>query len=366
MVKPLKILVVSDYTDYHSVRPEAEIFLSLAALGHNIKVVTKAGSRYAQVFAGSGITIIDQHPESKYDKKSIKNIRQVLSQWQPDVLHLFNNKALANGLIAARGKDVTVVGYRGSTLNFSPFNPFNYLKHLSPRLDYVICNSEGVGAKYRNHPFFDSRKVITINKGHNTAWYSSIALRPLREEYSLTDQCTIFVLVATDRTMKGIKYLCEAVNKVDKDADFALFMIGGGMDSATYGEMLAAGPHDDKVYRLGHTDVALSYVAAADVFVLPSIKGESITKAVLEAMSLGRCPLITDIPGNKELVVDGESGVVVPARDSGSLALAMSELMSDCDSVIRYGAAAKARITSTLSHNQTVKGYVQLYTQLSS
>jgi len=360
-VNPLKILVVSDYSDYHSVRPEAEIFLSLAALGHHIRVVTKAGSKYAKIFEAAGIQVIDQHPRSKYDKASIRAIRHIVEEWQPDVLHLYNNKALSNGLVAARGAAVAVIGYRGSTLNFSAVNPFNYAKHLSHRLDYVICNSAGVADKYYNHPFFDSKKVVTINKGHDLSWYESTVSRQLRQEYQLGDSTTIFILVATDRTMKGVKYLCKAVNQLPKDSDFALFMIGGGMDSANYGDLLAMGPHQDKVFRIGHTESALSYVAAADVFVLPSIKGESITKAVLEAMSLGVCPLITDIPGNQELVDDRKSGMVVRSADSTALATAMTALIADGESVANYGTAAKRRIATNLSHEKTVQGYLRLY-----
>lgn len=51
-------------------------------------------------------------------------------------------------------------------------------------------------------------------------------------------------------------------------------------------------------------------VKASDAFVLSSLYGEATTKAVIEAMSLGICPLITDIPGNKGLVIHEECGLV--------------------------------------------------------
>ena len=358
------ILVVSDYSDYHSVRPEAEIFLSLARLGHKITVITKAGSRYAKIFLQHNIKVIDQHPTSKYDRKSIGVIRATIARSRPDVVHLFNNKALTNGLIAAKGHPANVIGYRGSTLNFSPFNAFNYFKHLSPRLDYVICNSHGVASRYKNHPFFSSSKAIVINKGHDLAWYSDVKARPLRSEYGIPRHSIIFTLVATDRTMKGVRYLCEAINKLPAECDFRLFMIGAGMDNPKYTKLLQAGVHAHKVVQLSHTDHALTYVAASDVFVLPSIKGESITKAVLEAMSLGCCPLITDIVGNQELVTDQHNGLVVPAGDSIAMASAMQQLIQYEDKRRSYGKRSQERIRTSLSHSSTVAGYLSLYDKL--
>src|SRR5690606_42011062 len=65
--------------------------------------------------------------------------------------------------------------------------------------------------------------------------------------------------------------------------------------------------------------------AAADLFVLPSIKREGLARSLIEAMILGTPPIVTDCGGSPELVVHEESGLVVPVRDSAALAAARSE-----------------------------------------
>lgn len=357
----VKILVVSDYTNYHSVRPEAEIFLSLRKRGYDITIMTYDGSQYSDKFKAAGIKVINHHPTKRYQRSSILAIRQELKVGNYDVIHLYNNKSIINGLIAAKWFKVKTIGYRGSTLNFSWYNIFNYFKHLSPSLDYVICNSQGVYDKYLEHPFFKSEKAIMINKGHDTDWYSEIQSINLHKKYNIANETPIFILVAKDRTMKGVKYLCQAINLLPESSDFRFFLIGGGMDAKKYSDILMRGKHIDKVHIQSHNPDALRYVAGADVFVLPSIKGESITKAVLEAMSLGKCPIITDISGNTELVHDKVNGLVVNSADPQALATAMQKVMINPKIIKKYGTASKQKIQDDLNHEDTVTAYERLY-----
>src|SRR5690606_24947934 len=94
-------------------------------------------------------------------------------------------------------------------------------------------------------------------------------------------------------------------------------------------EIINSGKYKQNIHLPGFRPNALSIAASADVFVLPSIMGESITKSVIEAMSLEKAPIITDIAGNVELVIDGESGLVVPKKDHLALSAAILKLYND-------------------------------------
>jgi glycosyltransferase involved in cell wall biosynthesis len=96
----------------------------------------------------------------------------------------------------------------------------------------------------------------------------------------------------------------------------------------------------DAVRVLGHRDDPARLLAAADVFVMPSVReGQSI--AVLEAMRAGLAMVVSDGAGNPEAV--GEAGVVVPVGDSTALAEALSRLAADETERRQLGAAARAR-----------------------
>ena len=72
-------------------------------------------------------------------------------------------------------------------------------------------------------------------------------------------------------------------------------------------------------------------------------------------MSLGVPPIITDIPGNRELVVDGESGLVVAAKNSEQLGDAMLRIFKDKDLYEKIARNTKSQISDRLNHVQTIE-----------
>jgi glycosyltransferase involved in cell wall biosynthesis len=87
---------------------------------------------------------------------------------------------------------------------------------------------------------------------------------------------------------------------------------------------------------------SLAALRAADVVVNPSYT-EGLPTSVLEAALLGRAVLATDVGGTREIVTDGESALLVPARDRAALAESLARLLSDSELRRRLGDAARAR-----------------------
>ena len=100
--------------------------------------------------------------------------------------------------------------------------------------------------------------------------------------------------------------------------------------------------------------------------VLPSIKREGLPRSVIEAMAYKTPPIVTDSGGNPELVVDGISGLVVPARDSAAIARAIRRLHDDAELRNRMGAAARERIRTHFRIEDTIAKTEALYRDLAS
>lgn len=360
----IKVLVISNYTDYHSVRPEASIFLGLAKLGFEVHIMTYGDAAYVEEFKAAGINVIDFHPEKKFDKEEVAFIRQTIIDKQIDIVHLFNSISSVNGIRAAKGLPVKVVLYRGYAGNINWYNPAAYLKYLNPRVDKIFCNSIGVEHYIQSQLFFDKSKTITINKGHDVAWYENYAPHDIRTELGIDKDAFLLVNVANNRSMKGIPYLLKTINMLPPDLPIHLLLVGRNMDNATNLNTIKNSPNKDKVHFLGFRTDVLNIVASCNVFTLSSIKGESITKSVIEAMSLSIAPIITDIPGNVELVEDGVSGLVTPVRNSKSMADAIMKLYNDRDLCTQLGRAAKARINNELNYKKTIEKTAQMYRDL--
>jgi glycosyltransferase involved in cell wall biosynthesis len=102
------------------------------------------------------------------------------------------------------------------------------------------------------------------------------------------------------------------------------------------------------------------------LFVLSSLYGESITKSVIEAMALGVAPVITAIPGNRELVIDSENGLVVPPGKPMAMCEAILKLYRNKPLCKKYGENSRNHIRNHLNLDQTILKTQNLYESLVS
>ena len=260
--------------------------------------------------------------------------------------------------------DVKLVLYRGYAGNLEWWNPTSYLKHLNPRVDAIMCNSIGVEQYFHKQLFFKKEKAVTINKGHNTNWYKEYHPVDIKKELGLPEESFLLINVANNRKMKGIPYLMESMTLLNKNKNIHLLLAGRDMKTNENLNILKKGNSSDRVHFLGFRKDVLNIVAASDVFVLSSLFGESITKSVIESMALGNPAIITDIPGNTELIENGVQGFVTPAKDAKAMAIAIEEMYDSPEKTKQMGNAAKARIENELSAKQAVLKLKALYENL--
>lgn len=360
----IKVLVISNYHSTVTVRPEAEIFIGLKKqFGYDVTVMTFGDGDYVPKFIEAGIRVIDFHPVKKFSLAYVKRIRTELKEGGYQIMHLFNNKAMINGILAARGLPVKVAIYRGYTGNIHWADPFMYLKYLSPRVDRIVCLVEAIRVLMRKNLFFNKDKAITINKGHDVNWYNDVTPLDLKN-LGVPEDAFKIVCVANVRPMKGMKYLLKATHYLPADSKIHLLLLGNGMDSPKFKKLIDESPIKNQIINLGFRKDAPRVVKASHVFALASIYGEAITKSVIEAMSMGVTPLITDIEGNVGLVIDKECGLVVPAHDAKALASAMLKLSNDMTLTKRLGEKARQHIDKNLNVKDTVKAFDVMYKDL--
>jgi len=360
---PVKVLVISNYRSTHTMRPEAEMFISLKNAGIDVNVMTYGDAEYAERFREAGIAVIDFHPEKKFDKEEIQRIREELIRGNYQVLHLFNSKAIINGIRAAKGLNVKVVLYRGYTGNIYWWDPSAYLKYLHPRVNKIICIAQSVEDHLRKALIYGKSKTIVINKGHLTQWYEEVMPANL-SEFGIKEEDFVLACVANARPMKGIPWFIKAIGLLNSDLPLHFLLIGNDLLDEQISKLLKSNKNKDKIHFTGFRKDALSLVKASRVFVLPSVKGEATTKAVIEAMSMEICPLITDIAGNRELVIHKECGLVVPKKDPQALADAIMELYHHPETCKSYGMQAKKHIENRFNLKDSVVKTKRLYEDL--
>lgn len=116
----------------------------------------------------------------------------------------------------------------------------------------------------------------------------------------------------------------------------------------------------DQVWLAGARDDVPALMSAFDVFVLPSL-AEGISNTILEAMACGTAVIATDVGGNRELVVEAETGFLVPASEPPALATRLGDYLADPECLARHARAGRQRAVEKFSIDAMVAGYQQLY-----
>ena len=120
---------------------------------------------------------------------------------------------------------------------------------------------------------------------------------------------------------------------------------------------------DHCVHLAGHRSVARLLLDAADVFVLPS-RHEGMPLVLLEAMDSGLPVVATRVIGSKEVVVDRETGFLVPSENPAALAVALARLLAEPELRRRFGEAGRRRFRERFTHERMAAATAALHEQV--
>ncbi len=205
-------------------------------------------------------------------------------------------------------------------------------------------------------------RVVTIYKGHDLSWYT--ATPGDLGEFGIPAGAFVVICVTNVRPRKGVEVLVESARYLPAEVDVHFLLVGNATDGEKLAGAIAASPRRDHFHVAGYRRDAAALNAACDVSVLPSVKREGLPKTVIEAMAYARTPVVTDSGGSPELVVDGESGLVVPPGDPRALAEAITRLYRDREACREMGRRARELIDTEFRIEDTISNTREFYYQL--
>jgi glycosyltransferase involved in cell wall biosynthesis len=113
----------------------------------------------------------------------------------------------------------------------------------------------------------------------------------------------------------------------------------------------------------GHrTDMPMVY-AQTDIACLPSYR-EGLPKSLLEAAASGLPIVTSDVPGCREVVIDGDNGLLVPVRDPEALAEALARLLADADMRVAMGKRGREKAVAEFSIERVVTETIAIYQEV--
>lgn len=360
----INTLIISSFpNDGISQRAQIASLVMLHQQGVKTHVLLNKESSQTQYFNSLGISTTEYTIDSKFDKRAVKLIKELIMSHQIDIIYAFNNNATSNAVKAVKDTNVKLISYRGFTGHVHWYKPSSLLSHLNKRVSRVSCVSNAVRNQVRKQLWRNKHKAVTIYKGHNMDWYNSIE-PTTRLELGIPESAFLVGIVANLRTMKGVKYFIKAANYLAGNYDIHFMMIGRGMDSPEVKTLIDKTPLKENFHTWGYRNDVLNAVAACDVAVNSSIKGEGLSKTTIEAMCL-RVPVIaTSIGGNPELVVNMQTGLLIPPKSPKAIANAILQYKTDKTLMTKMAENGRDFIQKNITVEKTASETLKVYKEL--
>ena len=233
---------------------------------------------------------------------------------------------------------------------------------LATWCDRLVGNSHAVVDFYRELGVNDDRLAMIYSGTDDEP--PACDPRAIRAEFGFVPDAPLVLFVGRLAEQKRVNDLLKAIDLLQHvQPDLRTLIVGEGPLREHLEETARAYDLDGRLRFLGHRDDVPRLMAAADVVVLPSAY-EGLPNVVLEAMRFRKPVVATAAPGTTEVVVDGETGLLVPVGNVMLLARAIRDLVRDPARAARLGEAGRARVESLFRADTMVAQFGELYENL--
>ena len=291
----------------------------------------------------------------------------LMRRWRPQIAHFYlPGPYLVGGHVAlAAGAPIKIMSRR-SLSNYQHNWPLvaRLERRLHAKMDAVVGNSQAVVRQLIGEGIPEA-KVRLIYNGTDVS-----PKLPDRNEarcaLGLDDGTLVGVVIANLIHYKGHRELIRGLSHVEPELrdDWRILIAGRDHGIRAELEALAASRGiSHRVQFLGEYADIPRLLAAADFGLLTS-REEGFSNVILEGMSAGLAMIVSDVGGNAEAVIDGETGLVVPPRDPTAIGAAILKLARDAGLRERLGAAGRRRVVEKFSIDRCVNAHTELYREL--
>jgi glycosyltransferase involved in cell wall biosynthesis len=290
------------------------------------------------------------------DALGLLELLAVLRRERPDIVHANSSKAGVLGRLAAAAVGVPVRVFTVHGWAFSAYAGLKSLLYLwadrlvSPVTTAVICVSEterasGVAAR-------------TCRADRTVVIRNAIDVAAVPRATPGDPATPRLISVGRLNAPKDFNTLLHALATVDEHFEGAI--VGDGPERRAVEAELRRLGLEGRVQLLGERSDVRQLLSTAHLFVLSS-DSEGLPISVLEAMAAGLPVVASAVGGVPELVVHGETGLLVPPRDTRALADALDRLLVDADLRRRFGAAARSRAGTLFDVPSFHRAHLDLY-----
>jgi glycosyltransferase involved in cell wall biosynthesis len=363
--EPLRVLQLYPKSDFFTgaAIQLRDLAVGLAARGHAVTVGTPPSPVWVERCRALGLDHVTIEMRPPYAPRAVWRLARLTRAHRTQIIHAHKGRArtlaLLAGLIGARPR---LVLNRGVSF---PVSGARRLGYTSPRVDAIVavCGSIKRGLVAAGIP---GEKIEVIYSGTDLdRFHPGIDGRAVRSQLGL-DAHHFLVTQIGIRSWRGWEDVLTAMARLAPSAPHARLLFVGAPSPriAEVQERARALGLDGRVVVLGHRDDIPTILAASDVVVDASWAGLGLTGSLREALACERPVIGTDLEGIPELIIDGETGLLIPPRDPASLALAVHRVMAEPAWAHTLARAGRKRVEAHFSLRAKLDATEALYRRL--
>ena len=336
-------------------------------LRHIVVALTEATEFAKRLPSGVDVHTIGKQPGK--DPRAYVRLYRLLRRLKPGIVHTRNIGTIDCALVAFLARvPVRIHSEHGWDVADPDGTRFKYRwmrRVMAPMIHRFVTVSEDLAQWLVGTVSIPKKKVERLYNGVDTRRFCpaqgetrSVLPKTLGKPGSVViGSVTRFSPIKDP--MNLVSAFMAVAGKRSKD-DIVLAMIGDGELHKDATSALADAHLGDRSWLPGARDDIPDLLQAMDVFVLGSLR-EGISNTILEAMASGLPVVASDTGGNRELIVDGVNGFLVPPGDSGALAEAIDRYAADSSLRRSHGEASRRRAASDFSLTSMIDRYRSLY-----
>lgn len=267
-----------------------------------------------------GIKITNLHWTSGFDLKLIKRIRAYIKENNVDVLHCHQYTPWVYGAMAAAFTKVKVIFTEHG--RFYPDSSNWKRRYINPVLlkftDHVTAISKATKQALVDYEFIPENCIEVIYNGIKPLVADPKQVKALRQDLNIPEDASIVGTVARLDPIKNQTMMIEAFSLVLKEhPNIYLLIVGDGEERQRLEKLVDELKIRQNVIFTGYVAKPVNHIALMDIFLLSSLS-EGTSMTLLEAMSLSKPCVVTDVGGNSEVIKCELNGVVTPSYDKTS------------------------------------------------
>ena len=322
------------------------------------------GGPYAAELRERGIKVAVLGKRFKFDPMAAWRLRRLIADRRPEIVHSWLFAANSYGRFFARRRVPIIIAsercadyWRGPAARALD-------RWLARRTDRVVANSEAV-ARFCQTVGVPSDKLVVIPNGALMGATPAVDRAAVRRQLDIPPDAYVLGFVGRLWPQKRVRDFIWTTELLHNFKDVYGLIVGDGPEYRALADFASKIRLSGRIRFTGARDDVPQLLAAMDVFVIPS-EFEGMPNVVLEAMCAGLPVVASNIPGTDELVVDGQTGFLVPLGQTKAFAQRTNQLLDDADLRNRFGTAAQQRVREQFDVEKMVQSYIRLYRDLAA